>query len=311
LPAPLVSILIPCYNAAPWLAATIESCFAQTWTAHEIVLVDDGSTDNSLSIARNFERRGVRVISQPNRGASAARNEALRASCGDYIQFLDADDLLAADKLERQLSALAEAGPDVLSSGNWGRFSTNPARAEFRVGEVSLARNGVEFLQLHYETCTMMQPAAWLTPRSLIERAGPWNESLSLNDDGEYFARVALAARRIVFVASARTFYRTTSGGSLSARRDIGALHSLYRSVELTLEHLRAADDSPRTRRACARAWMRVAVEIYPALPELSARAEQASRAIGVGRAPLPGSGRFQIAARLLGWRLARRLFSP
>lgn len=307
--ASLVSILIPCYNAAPWVADALESCLAQTWREREIILVDDGSKDDSLVIARTFESRGVRVLSQPNRGAAAARNTALRASHGDFVQFLDADDLLAPDKIERQLAAIADTGPDVLSSSNWGRFTTDPAHADFRVGEVASARCGVEFLQLHYETRTMMQPAAWLTPRALIERVGPWDESLSLNDDGEYFARVALAARRIVFAPEARSFYRSALGSSLSGRRDAKALRSLYRSVELTIAHLRAVDDSPRTRAACARAWMHVAVEIYPALPDLSARAEQACRALDVRSVPLPGSGRFQLAARLLGWRLARRLF--
>lgn len=309
MPHSLVSIIIPCYNAAAWVAAAIESCLSQTWGAKEIIIVDDGSRDDSLSIARSFESRGVRVLSQQNCGASAARNHGLRVALGDFIQFLDADDLLAADKIELQLAMLDDAGPDVLASGSWGRFTSDPTATEFRVEAVAAARSGVEFLQLHYETSSMMQPAAWLTPRSLIERAGPWDESLSLNDDGEYFARVMLAARRILPVPEARTYYRSAIGSSLSARRDPQALRSLFRSVELTLSHFRAADDSVRTRAACARAWMQLAVEIYPDMPELSTQAERSARSYGLSRVPLPGSGRFRIASKLIGWRLARRLF--
>ena len=71
--SPLVSILIPCYNAAPWLAATLDSALAQTHPRTEIIVVDDGSSDHSLAIARTFEPHGVRVVTQPNAGASAAR----------------------------------------------------------------------------------------------------------------------------------------------------------------------------------------------------------------------------------------------
>ncbi len=94
---PLVSILIPCYNAEAWLAQTLESALAQTWSPTEIIVVDDGSKDRSLEIAKAFEPRGVKVISQHNQGASAARNRAFQESQGDFIQYLDADDLLAPD----------------------------------------------------------------------------------------------------------------------------------------------------------------------------------------------------------------------
>src|SRR4051812_14036077 len=92
--APLVSILIPCRNAEPWLAATLESALAQTHPATEIILVDDGSTDGSLELAHSFAARGVRIATQANAGASAARNHAFRESRGEFIQFLDADDLI-------------------------------------------------------------------------------------------------------------------------------------------------------------------------------------------------------------------------
>ena len=103
---PLVSILIPAYNAAEYIAATLESAVAQTWPHREIIVVNDGSRDRTLEIARSFEPRGVTVVTQSNQGAAAARNAALKASRGDYIQWLDADDLLAPEKIARQIAAL-------------------------------------------------------------------------------------------------------------------------------------------------------------------------------------------------------------
>src|SRR5206468_12705012 len=95
-----VSILIPAYNAENWIADTLESAIAQAWPHKEIIVVDDGSTDETLAIARRFEPKGVRVVTQPNQGAAAARNKAFSLSRGDYIQWLDADDLLSRDKVK-------------------------------------------------------------------------------------------------------------------------------------------------------------------------------------------------------------------
>lgn len=107
---PLVSILIPAYNAEEWIADTIRSAVAQTWPRKEIIVVDDGSTDQTAAIARQFEPHGVRVVSKKNQGAAAARNTAYSLSKGDYIQWLDADDLLAQDKIALQMAEALESG---------------------------------------------------------------------------------------------------------------------------------------------------------------------------------------------------------
>ena len=100
---PLVSILIPAYNAERWIAETVQSAIAQTWPRKEIVIVDDGSTDQTFSIARTFASKEVRVVSKENHGAAGARNYALSLSQGDYIQWLDADDLLSPEKVAKQM----------------------------------------------------------------------------------------------------------------------------------------------------------------------------------------------------------------
>ncbi len=107
-PKPLVSILIPAHNAQEWIADTLRSAIAQTWERKEIIVVDDGSTDQTHAIARQFETHGVRVVRQENQGASAARNKAFSLSHGDYIQWLDADDLARA-RQDSQADGLAEA----------------------------------------------------------------------------------------------------------------------------------------------------------------------------------------------------------
>src|SRR5947207_10596589 len=95
---PLVSILIPAYNAEPWIADTIKSALNQTWPRAEVVIINDGSRDQTLSIAQQFASERVSIVSQENQGVCAARNRAFELCQGDYIQWLDADDLLAPDK---------------------------------------------------------------------------------------------------------------------------------------------------------------------------------------------------------------------
>src|SRR5947207_2956944 len=96
---PLISILIPAYNSERWVGQTLQSAVDQDYQNKEIILVNDGSTDNTLEIAKSFESRNVKVIDQPNSGGPAARNAALRYAQGDYIQWLDHDDILAVDKI--------------------------------------------------------------------------------------------------------------------------------------------------------------------------------------------------------------------
>ena len=101
----LVSILIPAFNAEAWIGDTIRSALAQTWQRKEIIIVDDGSTDETLAIARRFASKELVVVGQENQGAAAARNHAFSLSQGDYIQWLDADDLLSPDKLARSVGS--------------------------------------------------------------------------------------------------------------------------------------------------------------------------------------------------------------
>src|ERR1035437_7664048 len=219
----------------------------------EIIVVDDGSTDSTLAVARSYESREVRVLSQANSGASAARNRALQLARGDFIQYLDADDLLSPEKIAAQLTVLHARAPGILATCRWGRFEDDPARARFVDAVVFRHFPPVDYLLPHTREARMMHPGAWLVPRNVADRAGPWDERLSLNDDGEYFARVVLASAGIVFTPDpAAAYYRSGIGGSLSQRRSPRALASLALSVELVAAHLAAAEDSDRTRQALA-----------------------------------------------------------
>src|SRR5438445_2677428 len=213
----LLSILIPAFNAQAFIAETIQSALAHTWPAREIIIVDDGSTDQTLSIARQFASTTVRVVGQPNQGASAARNKAFSSSQGEYIQWLDADDLLAPDKIARQVAALKHCpGNRTLLSSAWGHFLYRTRKAQFHPSALWCDLSPSEWLLRKMEHDAHMQTATWLVSRELSEAAGPWDTELSLDDDGEYFCRVLRASHGTKFVPEAKTYYRISGCASLS-----------------------------------------------------------------------------------------------
>ena len=105
-----ISVILPCYNAGAYLSACLDSLFAQSMRDFEVIFVDDGSRDDSLALARRYAERDARihVISQENQGVSAARNLGLAHARGEWITFVDGDDLLPLDAFETLLSGTAE-----------------------------------------------------------------------------------------------------------------------------------------------------------------------------------------------------------
>ena len=301
-----VSIIIPCKNAAPWLGETIRSCLDQRWPNIEIIVIDNGSEDGSAAIARGFGDR-ITTLACPRPGAAAARNAGLAHARGKFIQFLDADDVIDCNKIAVQMARLETAPEGTIASGAWSRFRDDPSEARFIAEPVWRDLVPEEFLISSWLGGGMMPNFAWLVPRAVIRRAGPWDETLSLLDDGEYFCRVALTSSGIVFCEEARGYYRTGAAATLSRQRDRAALESAYRATALSCDRLlaRGAPD-PDTRNACATLWQRFIYDAYPLAPDLVARAEARVAALG-GSDLRPGGGRaFQAITHCLGWKAAR-----
>ncbi len=286
---PLVSILIPAYNAKEWIADTIQSAMGQTWDRKEIVIVDDGSTDQTLAIARQYESDCVRVFTQKNQGAAATRNKAFSMSRGEYIQWLDADDLLAPDKIGRQMEALNKCpNKRLLFSSAWGRFLYRYYRAKFDPTALWCDLSPAEWLLRKMGQNLHMQTATWLVSRELTEAAGPWNTQLLGDDDGEYFCRVLLQSEGVRFVPEAKVYYRASGAGSLSyVGRSDKKREAQWRSMELHIGYLRSLEDTPRVRAACVSYLQNWLGYFHPERPDIVENAEKMAKTLG-GRLEVP-----------------------
>jgi len=269
---PLVSILIPAYNAERWIGDSIQSAIGQTWPNKEIIVVDDGSRDGTVAAARQVASPEVTVVSVKNQGAAAARNHALQLSRGDYIQWLDADDLLAPDKIERQLGALREGDSRrILLSSPWAPFYYRTRTARFVRTALCEDLSPVEWLLRKMGENLHMQTATWLTSRELAQAAGPWDTRLLSDDDGEYFCRVLLKSEGTRFVPNTGVLYRVTSGGRLSQVGDDRKKVALLLSMQLHVQYLRSLEDSERVRAACLTYLRNWYLNFYPERPDLVA----------------------------------------
>jgi len=305
---PTVSVLIPCYNAEKHIGETLESVFQQTWPAIEVIVVDDGSVDRSVAVVRSFARANLRLVEQENRGQTAALNVCLVHASGEFVQYLDADDLIEPEKIERQIVRLARY-PGCVASCEWGRFLHSPRETRFDPEIVWCDLDPLDWLALsRADGLGMMLPAIWLVPTPIVRRIGPWMEDLTLNNDAEYFTRVLLAADRVLFCPGARCHYRSGLTNSLSGRKSRQAWESQFRVLQVCETYVRAREDSVRIRRAFALSWQHMAHGCYPYDSDLAERALCHARALHPVAIRPDGGPAFRVASRLIGWRAARRL---
>jgi glycosyltransferase involved in cell wall biosynthesis len=306
---PLVSILIPAYNAEQWISYTLESAIAQTWPRKEIIVANDGSTDRTAEVAYRFASKGVRVVTTGNEGLSGAVNNAFKYSQGDYLQYLDADDLLAPNKIEQQLAALRPGDSKrVLLSSPMASFYYRNRRARFIQNSLCQDLSPVEWLLRKMGENLHMQNATWLVSREVAEAAGPlWDRELHYDQDGEYFTRVLVASEGVRFVPGTGIFYRSVGTNRVSyIGNSDKKKEGLLRSMKLHIKYLRSLEESDRVRRACLvymQNWCRY---FYPERPDLFEEL-QAIAAQLQGRLEIPRlRWKYAWMKPIFGWKAAK-----
>lgn len=304
----LVSVLIPLFNAEKWLRETVESVLAQTWPNKEIIIVDDGSIDSSLQIAKQYESKMVKVVSQNNQGAPAARNKAFEHAQGDYIQWLDADDLLAPDKIERQIRAVeSEGGWKTLLTASWAKFYYRYHKAKFKPDSLWQDLSPVEWLIIKFNENTFMNPATWLMSHRLAELSGPWDKRLIKDQDGEYICRVIARSEAVKFVPEARCYYRKSNPRSVSKDLSEKACESIFLAISLSIGYLRSLQDNDRTKAACLQLLQDNMGSFYPDHVNVLKKANDLAGQLGGRLVPPTLSWRYSLARKVLGATLAKK----
>jgi len=209
--SPLVSVIIPAYNVAAYLPATIGSVLAQTYPSVEIVVVDDGSTDDTADVLAPYaQERKIIFLRQANAGVAAARNAALRVAKGEFVALLDADDLFMPKKIERQVAYLmAHPACDVSCCDIFHFFDGEPEKL-FRFGGVDYSGDDV-FPNLLRRS--FINPLTVVMRRSAVDRIGFFNERYHGTEDYDFFLRLAYAGARFEHLAETLGKYRMRRDG--------------------------------------------------------------------------------------------------
>lgn len=310
-----VSIIIPAYNCADYLKKSIETVLQQTYVNKEIIIVDDSSTDDSYAIAKGFENQGVIIIQQPNAGAAVARNKGLAYASGEYIQFLDADDFLSPDKIERQVAALA-GDTSRVAVCNYVSFIEDKEIKETMIypdqsSFIYSSDNPINFLINLWGgngPSNFIQTNCWLVPRNIINKAGYWRKYRCPDDDGEFFSRVLLASAGIVYVTGIMNFYRRQKNEhKLSSNPNRKYVQNTLLSIDLKYKYLKQKSDSEKIDSAFAKQYLDFAIYNYPQYAVLSEIALRRFKKMNQkATVPLLGGKLIESIKNLFGWKAAR-----
>ncbi len=201
----LVSVIIPCYNKSKWIRAAIDSCLNQTYPHIEIIVIDDGSTDNSLEIIKSY---GDKLIWENgrNRGANYARNRGFALSKGEYIQYLDADDYLLPEKIEKQIHFLESTKADLVYGNVICEYCAVDGTSSFSELQICSSHDNILEFLLSFEY--FIQTASPLIERQVITNSEGWDENLQAAQDIDFFLNLAIDEVKFSYQPDCYTVYR-------------------------------------------------------------------------------------------------------
>lgn len=215
---PKISILIPCYNAEHWISEAIESALAQTHPNTEVIVVDDGSRDGSVREIQKFEGR-IQWETGANRGGNPTRNRLLELASGEWVQYLDADDYLLPDKLEKQLSWLEQKQEhvDVLYSPTLFRWEDKGT-----VEPTTIPAPHDPWSELI--SWTLPQTGGPLWRRQAILDVGGWKDRQPCCQEHELYSRLLMGGKRFMYCPETGAVYRQWSEGTV-CKRNVPLVH--------------------------------------------------------------------------------------
>ncbi len=306
---PQVSIIIPAYNAESTIAETLNSVLHQSYTDFEIIIVNDGSTDNTEKVIQSFSDDRIKYFFQTNKGQCAANNFGLSKAIGNYIKFFDADDVMNSKHIEAQFEKIKNKH-NTIASCKWGRFYNDDfTSAKFIPESVWKSLPTLDWLKtaLAQRHC-MMGGCLWLIPKTILDKVGGWNENLSLNNDFEFSTRLLLAADNVVFAEDALLYYRTIGGNTLSKSSSFINFNAAYESNLLGCSYLLAKENSKTVQLLCANRFQEWVYAIYPNHLEIVEKFESKIKEWGGSNISIQGGRILIIMSKLFGWKNAKKI---
>ena len=297
-----VSIIIPLYNSEAYIAQTIDSCLAQTHDNIEIIVIENGSTDQGYQVVKSIDDKRLSVFQITTPNAAAARNYGFQKATGTYVMFLDADDVMAPNKIELQLKALSKKPKGFIACCAWAKFKTNTKEAVISPQKVWNIQNPIDWCLQSWMGEGMMIPGCWLIPKPIIDKAGLWDERLSLHDDGEFMCRVLLASKGNVFVENTVVYYRQLATSLSRQNQSYRAAKSALNVCESYRKSLLPLYDGPKVRQALAYNYRRFMYEFHPKHKDLLQQARQSIQTLDVKNLPLIGGENFKKLTKIVGF---------
>ena len=218
---PLISIIIPTFNRADLIGETLDSILAQTYQNWECIVVDDGSSDRTADVLKNYLDKDSRIqfhqrTEQHKPGGNGARNYGFELSNGDYIKWLDSDDLITPYLLEKEINAINENKIDICLS-SWKYFDQQNSTYKERNQLVKMhPKNGIDLLYNMGIKGDFSYPSCYLVKKEIINISGPWNEFLRINQDGEFFTRVLINCSNLISLDYLGTLHRKDGDNKVS-----------------------------------------------------------------------------------------------
>jgi glycosyltransferase involved in cell wall biosynthesis len=283
----LASIIIPTFNRAKLLDETVASAVAQTYRPIEIIVIDDGSTDDTSSVVDRWQQRiaddadtEIRYLHQTNSGVGSARNHGLIESRGQYIQFLDSDDILHPRKLEIQIGLL-ERYPE---SGY--AFSHMTRLEDLREWPQIMVQNAKLTDAADFYCNPLVLTMVGVYRRATCHAAGPWLEDISLGEDEEYGFRALLSISKVVYLPQDLCAFRDHAGSRLTdmkkVRYGLGSALDTYRRMAIAAESLGRMDDPRLVKPLCQRMTGTIVRSMELGYPDLANEAIRACRKLPV-----------------------------
>ncbi len=225
----LVSIIVPCFNAERFLPETLKSAFLQSYPHTEVIVIDDGSTDGTAELIRSYANR-LKAEFGPNRGVSAARNRGTALARGEFLQYLDADDLLTPSAIARRVAALQQSGADVAYS-DWERLvEIEPGMFDTGTKIVRKIEDVHPNVQVALITSFWAPPAAITYRRTIVEKIGGWKEWLPIIQDARFLQDACLVGGQFIYVPCVGARYREHFGVSVSRRSHAAFVSDVFRN---------------------------------------------------------------------------------